>query len=382
MAQDQNITHLLTINEAASMMKVTRQTIYLWINSGKLKPVKIAGGRFRIPEEQLIIEAGQLLSVRNSYFYPIRDISDLEYESDEQMWTKEKGWFRRTDRHWYWESKGSRFLFKAGREGTGENWAEKIAAELCRIIGLPHADYDMAIYHRKKGVITPNFVPEGVRLELGNEIMARYLCGYEKTKRYRQTRHTLRAVLILVNTQKTLPPVDFAGFDEINSAIDVFLGYLMLDAWIANTDRHHENWGRIIDPSNGHIRLAPTFDHASSLGRSETDENRERRLTTKDINMSLGKYVERARSAFYNTPNDAKPLLTFEAFKLAAAGREYSARSWLNKLENVTEAEIKTVIDRVPGEEMSQVAREFTWKILDLNKNRLLALKKEELKWK
>jgi hypothetical protein len=54
----------------------------------------------------------------------------------------------------------------------------------------------------------------------------------------------------------------------------------MLDALIGNTDRHHENWGLVLQGTSDHqdLRLAPTFDHASSLGRNETDERREARL--------------------------------------------------------------------------------------------------------
>lgn len=370
--EDLSNTTLVTINEATQILKVTRQTIYLWIKSGKIKPVKIPGGRLRIPADQLIIKPNPPASPQSN-FYPIIDVSELEFERDEQMGTKEKGWFFRTDRHWYWQIDGTRFMFKAGREGTGENWAEKIAAELCELLRIPHAYYDLAFYRGKNGVITPNFVPEETRLELGNEILARYLRGYEKTKRFRQTGHTLRSVLWLINSQETLPPLGFEKSDDIKSAVDVFIGYLMLDAWIANTDRHHENWGRIIVPLTGSKYLAPTFDHASSFGRAETDKNREKRLTTKDVNMGVGKYVERARSAFYQAPNDVKPLITLEAFKLASNGRGVAANAWLKRLEHISEADIKGIIDKVPSEEMSQISKEFTKKILELNKKRLLA---------
>lgn len=55
---------------------------------------------------------------------------------------------------------------------------------------------------------------------------------------------------------------------------------MCFDAWIANTDRHAENWG-IIAKSNNINVLAPTFDQASSLGRNESDENRIKRMQTK-----------------------------------------------------------------------------------------------------
>jgi len=50
---------LLTITEAAKRIHVSRETIYAWIRQGKLRPVRIPSGRFRIPEEQLIIQTAQ-----------------------------------------------------------------------------------------------------------------------------------------------------------------------------------------------------------------------------------------------------------------------------------------------------------------------------------
>ncbi|MFC1986097.1 excisionase family DNA-binding protein [Chloroflexota bacterium] len=46
---------LLTITEAARRVGVSRETIYQWKKSGKIKAVKTPGGRYRIPEEQLTI---------------------------------------------------------------------------------------------------------------------------------------------------------------------------------------------------------------------------------------------------------------------------------------------------------------------------------------
>jgi hypothetical protein len=50
--------------------------------------------------------------------------------------------------------------------------------------------------------------------------------------------------------------------------------YFVLDALICNTDRHHENWGFLMtyqpvdsENVNDQLKMAPSFDHASSLGR-------------------------------------------------------------------------------------------------------------------
>ena len=56
--------------------------------------------------------------------------------------------------------------------------------------------------------------------------------------------------------------------DGIESALEVFVGYVMLDAWISNQDRHHENWGalgRQRGPSCAYIR--PRRGAGSELAR-------------------------------------------------------------------------------------------------------------------
>ncbi|WP_040855534.1 hypothetical protein [Thiorhodovibrio frisius] len=49
--------------------------------------------------------------------YPVIDLGDRTPDLLEQLGNKEKYWFRINDR---------RCLFKIGRPGTGENWAEKL----------------------------------------------------------------------------------------------------------------------------------------------------------------------------------------------------------------------------------------------------------------
>ena len=47
---------LLTVTEAAIYMHVSRETIYQWIKTKKINPVLTPSGKYRIPEEQLLIE--------------------------------------------------------------------------------------------------------------------------------------------------------------------------------------------------------------------------------------------------------------------------------------------------------------------------------------
>lgn len=297
---------------------------------------------------------------------PIPD--DAEFDDIEQLGSRTKFWFTH---------EGNRCLFKVGRPGTGEHWSEKVASELCELLGIPHAIYELAVWQGKKGVLSPFFMPQEGRLVHGNELLAKVSPDYEASRRFGQRHHTLFSVLALIKHPMVEPPIGWVSAPGIKTAVEVFLGYLMLDAWIANQDRHHENWGLVVisDKEGARIHLAPTFDHASSLGRNETDKARQERLTTTDQGRGMHRYAERARSAFYQSPSDAKPMSTLEVFLKAARRWPQAAKSWLTRLESLSPLDTQKIFDLIPKEEISPVAIDFAQTMLTLNRQRLVDLK-------
>ena len=57
------------------------------------------------------------------------------------------------------------------------------------------------------------------------------------------------------------------------TAFDVFAGFVLLDAWIANQDRHDNNWSVLIPGTwpRPATLLSGSYDHASSLGFADPD---------------------------------------------------------------------------------------------------------------
>jgi hypothetical protein len=298
--------------------------------------------------------------------YQIVNVDEREPTQPEQLGSKRKFWFTGDDE--------TPVLFKEGRPKTGENWAEKVACELCALMDLPHAHYDLAVWKGTKGVITKSFVPPGGRLVFGNELLAKFVKGYATDRVYRQTQHTIIAVMAILRASTIMLPRGHSS-ETIAQAADMFVGYLMLDAWIGNTDRHHENWGLLVIPPR-RIELAPTFDHASSLGREETDERRAERLITKDKRRSIDAYAARARSAFFHSPADKRPLSTVDAFRSAARFRRRAGAFWLDRLASVVWPRIQAIFTDMPRSEMSEVSGSFAQKLLTINRERLLALRR------
>jgi hypothetical protein len=285
-----------------------------------------------------------------------------------------------TKRKFYFSRAGVRWLFKAEERGTGEDWAEKIVCELASKLGIPHVQYELAEEYEGKtylqpGVVCPEFASKPRGLILGNQLLWDRDPSYPKdnVQKYRVKAHTVDAVIGCIRPLSPPHQEWLANLPNgINSALEIFTGYVMLDALAANQDRHHENWGAIRTPGETVLRLAPSFDHGASLARNLTDEERKDRLRSKDIGRQIPHFAQRARSSFYREPTDARALSTFEAFQQFARHTPGAALIWLDTLRGVTEEEICAIIDKVPGERMSPITKEFTSRLILINQKRLL----------
>jgi hypothetical protein len=67
--------------------------------------------------------------------FPIIIVTQEAYElsKTEAMGSKYKFWFEYPEL--------GRCLYKQARLDLGEDWAEKVASELCELLGIPHANY-------------------------------------------------------------------------------------------------------------------------------------------------------------------------------------------------------------------------------------------------
>ncbi|MEN6489047.1 MAG: phosphatidylinositol kinase [Smithella sp.] len=296
--------------------------------------------------------------------YQIIEIPENSYHHIEQIGTKEKFWIYGS------HESNQKKLFKIGRPGTGENWAEKVTCELAKLISLPCADYEFAIWRGKEGVLSPFFLPTNAILIHGNEILVRIEKNYPQNKSYKVREHKLSTVLAIIKSKICQLPIGYEDDDIIRRPLDLFMGYLMFDCWVSNPDRHHENWGFVFDVSNKTLHLAPTYDHASGLGCRVSDKERLDRLKTNDKRYNIDAFVSRIKSAFYDS--NLQQLKTIDAFHFAAKYNSNAAQYWLNKLKNISQNEIENIFKKVPVHLISHEACKFALAILEANKKRLI----------
>lgn len=296
--------------------------------------------------------------------YVVADDAPLDAEA---LGTKDKFWFARGERPW---------LFKKSRAGSGEHWAEVFAFILAKRLGLPCAEYQLATWRDAPGVVTPRFTEEGHDLVHGNELLAERDPNYERegARFVRTKQHTIDAVAAVVGDQDVQMPFGWALPAGVTSPLHVFAGYLLLDAWTGNADRHHENWALVYRTADGTRALSPTFDHASSLGSHETDAVRAARVASVDPGYRVQAYVARprVRSPFFAAATDANGLSPLDAFR--AWSERANSGPWLDRLRGITDEQIAEVMAGAPVPMMSGPSRDFAAAILSANRERILAL--------
>lgn len=307
--------------------------------------------------------------------YPILRVDAASSEGLEPLGTKRKFWFTGAD--------GRRMLFKAEERGTGEDWAEKLACELAALLGLPHVHYELAMLLRPPhelaqdstgvpGVVCASCAPPPSALVLGNQLMLDVDPAYPGQEKYKVPQHTLDKVVLVLERLQIPPPPWSAGLPaDMVSALDVYAGYLMLDAWIANQDRHHENWGAL--RVNGTLHLAPSFDHGASLARNLSDEERKKRLESRDHGFRVEAFATRARSALYADETQRRPMGTLAAFRAWSARAPGAAEHWIRRLEAIDEAQVEAMLRRIPPHRISAIGRDFTHRLLSVNRSRILS---------
>ena len=303
--------------------------------------------------------------------FPIVEVPEAASERPEYVGSKPKFWYTRED--------GKRWLYKENRPNTGEDWSEKIAAELCALLGLPHATYELAVWRDKPGVVTRRIDGEAERLVLGNEVLAGHVNEYPRRSEegfYRIPQYTLSLTLETLGDEEldvSVPP-DWPSLPGVSTAAGLFAGYLLLDAWIGNTDRHDKNWALLERLTDDGLRryLAPTFDHASSLGRELGGDARQERLSTRDRNRTVAAYLGKARSAFFKNQGDKKTMHVRDAFLSAAERHATAATAWLQRLASITDDEIGDLFSRLPSSRISQEGINFAEQVLRLNRDALL----------
>ncbi|MFE7199378.1 hypothetical protein ACFU8R_03815 [Pseudonocardia alni] len=299
--------------------------------------------------------------------YPVVDVSGWEPARPETIGREEKLWLREPgapvhsrERDWLFKP----VIVPANGNRQGEDWAEKIVCELGELLGVPCAEVQMAVRNGRAGSVSRNVAPDGWNLVLGSLLLGAsspdYLDG--ELRPPGRPGHSPEAIL------RALDGIDAPPGTALPDAGTTFAGYLLLDAWVGNQDRHDQNWAVLRETADpGRIRMAPSYDHASSLGFNLRDTRRQALITN-----GVAAYAAAARAhRFEHSPGASRseiPTLV-DVCRGILRGRP-AAAYWWERLESVGTDRIAAVVAAAPG--MSAPAATFATELLLINRRRLL----------
>jgi hypothetical protein len=304
------------------------------------------------------------------HMFPVFDVSRSISDRPEALGTKEKFWLIPDAPSGL---PALPHLFKIGRPQTGENWAEKVCCEILAQLHIPCATYHFAVHDGDKGVVSERFMPQDASFIPANMILAQTVPDYDGERRFRQFKYQLSTSIGMLRVLLGVrPPLGTPTQYSHLTAADFFIGYLLFDALVGNTDRHHENWGIVIIRTGdvsapAEFHLAPSFDHASSLGRNETDASRRRRLTTQDKRDSVEAYAARSRTAFFGHAGASKTLTQSELVRELKDAYPESTTFWANVFCAIDPSVFESIFARISPQLMSRDAAEFALRMLTHN---------------
>ncbi|WP_211881216.1 HipA domain-containing protein [Pseudarthrobacter albicanus] len=197
------------------------------------------------------------------------DLAGWTPYQDEPAGENEKTWFQDED--------GALWIFKRNRpqRSPNENATEFIASQIAGLLGVPAATVRLATLGGSIGCVSKDVKSDPRnQLDAGSLFIAEIVPDFDPKDRGARG-HSLRNIASVLAAVS--PPL---GHEEAGlSATGWFAGFLVLDALIGNQDRHSENWSIEITP-DGTYHLAPSYDHATSLGIVQRNPEKLNRLVS------------------------------------------------------------------------------------------------------
>lgn len=290
--------------------------------------------------------------------FDVVNVDSWELSSGESSGGEEKAWLV--------DPEGTAWLFKPrtdhGTWAQGEDWAEKITTQLAALLEIPTAEAEFAVRNGRLGSISRSLTADTFELQHGAVLIGAALPGFVTHSRHRSG-HTLEIIRTVLDGVG--PPAKHPTL----TSFDVFAGYLVLDALVANQDRHEENWA-VLRPiaATGAVALAlaGSYDHGSSLAFNLQDSKRADHLA----NGTVERYAGKARAQRFERATDGQLTLVELAHRALGLATTTARELWVASLVRVDDEVLHRTVDC--AENLSDSARKFTEELLITNRRRLL----------
>jgi len=168
-----------------------------------------------------------------------------------------------------------------------------------------------------------------------------------------------------VNIEKVISIIEEHDSIKDKQAVkDSFWDMFVVDALIANKDRHLGNWGLLKE--NGEMRFAPVYDCGSSLGAMLTDEEMSELLNPESKSIFRQAEIQNAISC-YSMKGGTQRIQYHKIFEKPPAELQEAIKRVVPKIDI---GKIHDIIDAV--ESMPEVRKEYLKKAVSLRYEQIL----------
>lgn len=295
--------------------------------------------------------------------FPVLDVSSWKIASEEVAGGEETVWLAEpgSDKLWLYKP----VTEHEGQGDQGEDWAEKVVAEIGLELGVPCATVALCQRDGRNAALSLDLTPAGWELHHGSVLMPSVVADYRQgiLKPKGRPGHSL------LNIRKALHEVQAppgADMPRGAGAFDVFAGYLMMDALVANRDRHDDNWA-VLRPRIWHASsaLAGSYDHAGSLGYNLQEHARAARI----LEGTVEDWARKGTAWRFEHVGKPRSLVDLAAEGLHMVSRATRSH-WLDHLQALDVTYVTELLAGVPRLSDSTVS--FGGELVRVNRRRLL----------
>lgn len=244
-------------------------------------------------------------------------------------------------------------FFKYEKYNCSEACSEKLSYEMAKILKKPCARIEFAKDENEKlGIISFLFV-DSKQIHI------------DARDFFNNSEFNRKEFLTISNIQRFL---DIYGDKEF----DKFIGMMVFDALVGETDRHEENWGLL--KSGGKYKLSPLYDTSCNLLREFKEEEYAQKFYQgiKDFE----KYILNSKTCIYKEDKQGR-YTHFELVQYLFQNYPTATLKELKNLERLTNRKIKLILNKLPNGIIDDKHKEYIYKYITKRKNILLNIIKK-----
>ena len=255
---------------------------------------------------------------------------------------------------------GQNAIYKPNNRNSSDECSEKICYELAKELGVSAAKIELTkdedgVY----GILSTYFIEKDVATHYD---AAKYLgLSIKSSDEERVSKYNIDYV---VSTIESL------GNKEI---LENFVGLMVFDAFVGETDRHEENWGFL--DKRGALSLSPMYDTASAVLAEFRNVDRMNKFIWRNGNQpkDFDLYIKKSETELRNLET-GKKYKHFELVKYLESRFPKMVARAKESLSALRIGRIDEIVNKIPDEIITTKHKQFIIIYLKIRKNILLGV--------